>query len=75
MTQTIIFGIFDEASNAKLVMNDLLLIFKLTCVSFARRRNVGEMYEGKFYPLEKNLTYFLEEFAYVFLPLEIKFFF
>ena len=32
----------------------------------------GEMYEGKYYPLAKNLTYFLEEFTYVFLPLEIK---
>ena len=30
------------------------------------------MYEGKKYPLEKNLTYFLEEFTYIFLPLEIK---
>ena len=28
------------------------------------------MYEGKFCPLEKNLTHFLEEFTY-FLPLEI----
>ena len=32
----------------------------------------GEMFEGKWYPLEKNLTYFLEEFSYVFLPSEIK---
>ena len=32
----------------------------------------GEMYKEKQYPLEKNLTYFLEEFTYIFLPLEIK---
>ena len=32
----------------------------------------GEMYEGKKYPLEKNLTYCFEEFTYIFLPLEIK---
>ena len=35
----------------------------------------GEMYEGKKCPLEKNLTYFLKEFTYIFLPLEIKVFF
>ena len=35
----------------------------------------GEMYKGKQYPLEKNLTCFLEEFTYIFLPLEIKIFF
>ena len=31
-----------------------------------------ETYEGKEYPLEKNFTHFLEEFTYIFLPLEIK---
>ena len=35
----------------------------------------GEMYEGKQYPLEKNLTYFLYEFTKIFLPLEISLFF
>ena len=35
----------------------------------------GEMYKRKQYPLEKNLTCFLEEFTYIFLPLEIKIFF
>ena len=30
------------------------------------------MSEGKKYPLEKNLTYFFEEFTYIFLPLEIQ---
>ena len=31
------------------------------------------MYEGKWYPVETNLIYFLEEFTNIFLPLEIKF--
>ena len=30
------------------------------------------MYEGKWYPVETNLIYLLEEFANIFLPLEIK---
>ena len=32
----------------------------------------GEMYEGKWYPSEKNLIHFLEEFSNIFLPLQIK---
>ena len=34
----------------------------------------GKMHEGKKYPLEKNLTDFLEEFTYIFLPLEVSLF-
>ena len=29
------------------------------------------MYDEKKYPLDKNLTYFLAEFAFIFLPLAI----
>ena len=31
----------------------------------------GEIYDGKKYPLDKNLTYFLEEFTFSFLSLAI----
>ena len=41
------------------------------CITVVKKIK-GEMYEEKYYPPGKNLTYFLEKFTYTFLPLEIK---
>ena len=50
-------------------------LFPQSNVLFYSEHLKGEIYDGKKYPLDKNLTYFLGESTSIFLSLAIQVFF